>query len=654
MKNRYLTKSRFKLGLECPAKLYYTGKKEYANQTLNDSFLEALAEGGFQVGELAKCYVPGGHDIKTLDYDEALSQTNNLLKLENVIIYEAAVCINNLFVRVDILVKSKNHLDLIEVKAKSFEPSEESPFLGKTGKISSGWKSYLYDVAFQKHVITTAYPQFTNTTYLMLADKTAICPTNGLNQKFKLLKDISSMTHVEVSEDLCEDDLSPKILCTVDIDDICEHIYSDCQDEELPFLDMVRLFSESYAADKKIATPVSTACGSCEFYASAEDISSGLKSGKAECWTENLGWSCGMIDSPTVFDIWNFRKKSNLINSGKIMINDIEEEDISPKSDNLPGLTLSQRQWMQVEKIQNNDDALWIDKQGLREEMWSWRFPLHFIDFETTMVAIPFNKGLHPYEGIAFQFSHHIVDEGGTVAHYGEYINTQPGVFPNFEFVRNLMNQLSNDNGSIFRYSNHENTFLNLIYHQLQHNKNEVDDSEELCDFIKLISHSTGDSTEFWCGDRDMVDLWDLVKKYYYDPAAGGSTSIKKILPSILNNSRCLREKYSRPIYGTESGVKSLNFKNWSWIKIKNGTVVDPYLLLPKMFQNTQNNESMLLSNDNVLKDGGGALTAYAKLQFTEMSDYERRELNQALLNYCELDTMAMVMIYEGWKDLIQ
>lgn len=27
----------------------------------------ASAEGGFQVGELAKCYKPGGRDIKTLD-----------------------------------------------------------------------------------------------------------------------------------------------------------------------------------------------------------------------------------------------------------------------------------------------------------------------------------------------------------------------------------------------------------------------------------------------------------------------------------------------------------------------------------------------------------------------------------------------------------
>jgi len=43
---RLLTKSRYKLGLECPNKLFYTRKKEYANTQTDDSFLEALAQGG--------------------------------------------------------------------------------------------------------------------------------------------------------------------------------------------------------------------------------------------------------------------------------------------------------------------------------------------------------------------------------------------------------------------------------------------------------------------------------------------------------------------------------------------------------------------------------------------------------------------------------
>ena len=110
-KKRYLTKSRFKLACECPTKLFYTRKKiKYANQKQEDKFLKALAEGGFQVGELAKQYFPGGHDIKTLDYDQSLSETNDLLAQDKVTIYEAAIQAGNLFIRADILVKDGNKL----------------------------------------------------------------------------------------------------------------------------------------------------------------------------------------------------------------------------------------------------------------------------------------------------------------------------------------------------------------------------------------------------------------------------------------------------------------------------------------------------------------------------------------------------------------
>jgi hypothetical protein len=60
-----------------------------------------------------------------------------------------------------------------------------------------------------------------------------------------------------------------------------------------------------------------------------------------------------------------------------------------------------------------------------------------------------------------------------------------------------------------------------------------------------------------------------------------------------------------------------------------------------------------ILCNDEEPKDGGAAMTAYARMQFEEMTNYEHEEIRKALLKYCELDTMAMVMIYEGWKDLL-
>ena len=46
--------------------------------------------------------------------------------------------------------------------------------------------------------------------------------------------------------------------------------------------------------------------------------------------------------------------------------------------------------------------------------------------------------------------------------------------------------------------------------------------------------------------------------------------------------------------------------------------------------------------------------TAYAKMQFTQMSPEETDRVAQGLLKYCELDTLAMVMIWEYWRELIE
>lgn len=49
------------------------------------------------------------------------------------------------------------------------------------------------------------------------------------------------------------------------------------------------------------------------------------------------------------------------------------------------------------------------------------------------------------------------------------------------------------------------------------------------------------------------------------------------------------------------------------------------------------------------LRNGAAAMTAYAKMQFTHMSEYEKNAITKALLKYCELDTFAMVLILESW-----
>jgi len=46
-------------------------------------------------------------------------------------------------------------------------------------------------------------------------------------------------------------------------------------------------------------------------------------------------------------------------------------------------------------------------------------------------------------------------------------------------------------------------------------------------------------------------------------------------------------------------------------------------------------------------------MVAYARLQFEDVPSEERKATEEALLRYCELDTLAMVMIWEAWCGML-
>ena len=165
------------------------------------------------------------------------------------------------------------------------------------------------------------------------------------------------------------------------------------------------------------------------------------------------------------------------------------------------------------------------------------------------------------------------------------------------------------------------------------------------------MTQSKKDAVVKWEGERNMVDLLEVVKRFYFDPRTNGSNSIKYVLPAILSRSHYLQSRYGKPIYGSDHEIPSLNFSAWQWVKFgDDGTPINPYEQLPKLFSDSDDLKIELLTQDNSLANGGAALMAYARMQFEHMSDYERDELASALLKYCELDTLAMVMIYESWK----
>ena len=616
---KYLTKSRFKQGLECPIKL----TSNYKSSEKNDDFLAALADGGFQVEELSRLHYKNGVLIEKYDNDISVSKTNNLLKKKNCIIYEAAFLNEQLFVRTDILVKAENTIKVIEVKAKSFDSTMENIFLTKAGKIKSEWKSYLFDLAFQKHVVKKSFPERKVESYLMLADKSKRASIDGLNQLFQITKNPNSRTGIDVKVESI-DDVGDPIMESRNLSGLINDIISKDihKIHGLSFKSLVKNFTELYTNQKEI---------------NWKDYKGHVC---RECWMEQFNISDEDQLRPNIYELWAFRNQKKLFKSNIFFLDQLKKSDFDKSLDTQ--LSVENRQWLQIEKTVkqslNKKVDFYLDVENLKVNMLDWKFPLHFIDFETCTSALPFTKGRHPYEQIAFQYSHHIIYHDGKIEHKSEYINAEPGRFPNYEFVRLLKKDLNDDYGSIFKYAPHENTILNAIYDQLI--ESNEPDKNELIDFIKSITNKKEKTKLVWKGDRDMIDLWDVVKKYFYHPYMKGSNSIKVVLPTIIKISEYIKKKYSKPI--VEINSTSLNFSsNHVWIQ--DGNLV-PYSSLPiPNFSQITNP----VGDINKLNNGGAALTAYAKIQYLDMSLEEREIIKESLLKYCELDTLAMVMIYE-------
>lgn len=643
-KPRYLTKSRFKLAVECPTKLFYTAKPEYKNIKQEDSFLEMLAEGGFQVGELAKLMYPTGYEIKSKNHEEAELETIELLKQNEVVLFEPALRFSNLFIRIDILIKRNNSFELIEVKAKSYN-SLDPKLEKKAGGVIADMLPYIQDVAFQTYVLKSLYPEASVTSCLMMPDKALPASIDGLNQYFKIDK-AGKQLEVQVNPSARAEGIGTPLLVAVNVDHLIDFINRsgiDFPGGMLSLPDAAKVWADAYSNNHMIDPIIGAGCAKCEFRA---DIGDALKSGFHECWKLANGWNDGDFTGGTVLDLWNFRGKDDVIQRGARHLSQITQDDIKFKVGS-DGLSNAERQWMQIAGIAKEHDkgGFYLDADFMKAEIGTWKFPYHFIDFETAAVALPFFKGMRPYEQIAFQFSHHIMTESGEIHHVDEFLLAEPGQFPNYEFAQALKASLEKDSGSVFMWSHHENTILGKIIQQLEENQSAPADKDALVDFLKTLVKG---------GERAMIDLKVLAQKAYFHPDTKASSSIKKVLPAVLKTSKVLREKYTRPIYGTTGGIQSLNFKDFVWWKQGiDGEIIDPYEFLKGNAEALLGDEATLYmeAEEYGIAEGGAAATAYSRLQFESLDPEAREKIKAALLRYCELDTLAMVMIVEAWAE---
>ena len=250
------------------------------------------------------------------------------------------------------------------------------------------------------------------------------------------------------------------------------------------------------------------------------------------------------------------------------------------------------------------------------------KYPLYFVDFETSQMAIPYHANMRPYEKVLFQWSCHIIRKPGAELEHYEWINTEE-FYPNIEFAKSLKNLIGYE-GTVLTWSPYENTQLKNLIKTLEETQL---DEPELLRWLQHIAMLEKDAPTM------ILDMNQLALKYYFHPLMGGRTSIKVTLPAVLQS------------------TESTKIRNWLAAenllgKTENNSLINPYDLLPKL---------EIMEKAESVKDGSGAMRAYQDMLYGAYYDnIEVKKLyKNALLKYCKLDTLAMVIIWEHWMNII-
>jgi hypothetical protein len=648
MDSMTLTKTRFRMALECPRKLDYARDESYYDAHGDDDFLASLAEGGHQVGELARQMYPAGHLVSDDAADDQVGTTRDLLSRPNVTVFEGTIRYGNLLVRCDVLEKIGNEVKLIEVKAKGCD-HYKGGFTSETphgDSVAAKWRPYVYDVAYQVYVFSLAYPHLNVTPYLMLLDKTAPVSIPGLNTRLPV-KAVDRRVTVMVKPSFDATQLAPPVLRLVDVTNEVNLLREqpiDVTGEPQTFEMFVDGVSATLNAGASFPVKVGGACKKCEFYVDPADVSVDKRSGWAECMEQHTHAPVNIRRSETVFGLYRLTPKAlaGLLAAQPLALANVPESAFDEVETSPEQITLDQRRQLQWLEAHARIDQPFVLREPLEMAMTNWRWPLHFIDFETSRPALPYHANRKPYDQILFQFSHHVLDRSGRLEHRTEFIEATPGVASSVPVLRKLKEALSADDGTVIHWWTHEATVLKDIRTQLD--TDQPAGFEELVRFVDSMIGTKG----------RLADLGKIVSRTAFYPGTGGSSSIKKVLPAALRHSAELQRLYGAQVYGT-AAMPSKNFKNKRWVVMDKGSVQDPYELLGPLFSDPDI-EAAVGRDDadddagggDFIKNGGAAIIAYDQLQQPDLPQSERMRLTTQLLRYCELDTLAMVMVYQS------
>lgn len=604
---KLLSKSNFLLGCDCPVKLKYF-KSGYPSLTKSSSYLEFFADGGFMVEGLARALFPTGLWIQPNVGETPELATARMLEVPgDGVWFEPTFVVDGLLIRVDILKRIGTTWRLIEVKAASFNSTlEPNPFRGKRGGILSGWRDYLLDITFQTQVLELAYPEMTVTPELCLVDKSKTCLEEAIFNKVELHRENDPgsswprATYTGDHQAFAEQHFLGFLNVRTEVDDLATEVSATSK----------RLLEIVADPTIGISPPIGNHCRDCEYRNIHRQ-----PDGFAQCWGE---LATGI---PHIVDL--FRADLLVDDNGNKAngIASLIEHRVSKLVD-IPTKMIDatkptgQRQITQIECTISGNEYL---DPLLRAELDACDYPLYFVDFETSRLAVPYHKGMQPYEQIAFQFScHTIAHKGATELQHREWINVEDA-YPSFDFVRALRDAIG-DSGTMIVWSDFEQSTLKDIRGQM--------DRYNLGD-AKLAAWIDALVPDRKNGGR-VQDLLELCGLHYYHPKMGRSLGIKYVLPAIWGSNEYLWRDPWFAKYFRESLDGAL----------------DPYEALSGVILDSERETTV-----DAVRDGIGAMRTYQEMMYglSRGDAKHRAAVKEMLLQYCQLDTAAMVIIWKHW-----
>lgn len=597
----FLTKSDFKAARTCPTKLYYK-KLRFPSLLDDDPYLEFLADGGYMVEAMAKLLFPDGQELGNWkEPQRAFQKVCTTLNSGNVTLFEATIIHNNLLARIDILRRDGNTLHVIEVKSSSFNSAEngQNPFRGKKGGILSDWKEYLEDVTFQALVLQRAFPAYEVIPFLCIVDKAKKATENVVFDKFRLHRQKNgeglSRPQVEYIGDVVKlraEHVLEVINVTSEVGELISEVSEAADRLALTLLNEPIIH---------VAPVIGQVCKGCEYRSTNID---GQPNGFKECWGSLSSAEPHVLNLYRV-DLLGGKKRdvvAELAAAGEARLTEIPD-------DCLQGV-VAERQRIQIQYSRDRREYI---SSNLPTILADHAYPLHFVDFEGSRIAIPFHVGMHPYEQASFQWSCHTIKTPNAETVHTEWLNVNEA-FPNFEFARSLRNQIG-DQGTVYIWSHYEVDVLREIRRQMN-DYNENDPS--LAAWLESMAIEK---------NPRIVDLCAVAKDHYFHPVMNGSLSIKYAIRAAWTDNTELREKVLFAEY----------------VKFDaDGHVLDPYMSLPPL---------PIGGKEDVVREGTGAMRIYQEMMFGLAKDDPmlRETYRRLLLQYCKLDTLAMVFLWMHW-----